>query len=65
MLNDAFKLTLDVVYPPLKGFTAPKQADDLATAANDALQDIASPLSEKFNVDGYPDDVNMWGDSFY
>jgi|LauGreDrversion4_2_1035121.scaffolds.fasta_scaffold86003_2 hypothetical protein len=65
MLNDAFKLTLDVLYPPLKGFTAPKQADDPGSTVNDPLQDIASPLQEKFSVDGYPDEVNMWGDSFY
>jgi len=45
MLNDAFKLTLDVIYPPLKNFTVPKQVDDLATSAtNEPTQEIASPL---------------------
>jgi hypothetical protein len=65
MLNDAFKLTLDVIYPPIKSFTGTKQVDDPITAINEPTQEIASPLQEKFSVDGYSDEVNMWGESFY
>lgn len=65
MLNDAFKLTLDVIYPPLKVYNVSKPTDDLATANQDPVQEQASSSLEKFSVDGYPDEVNMWGDSFY
>ena len=49
MLDDAFKLTLDVLYPPLKGDQLPESAQD----------EVVS--NEKFSVDGYADDYNMWG----
>ena len=51
LLDDAFKLTLDQVYPALKG---------------DQLPDKNPEHSEgPFKVEGYPDDVNMWGEKFY
>lgn len=49
MLDDAFKLTLDVLYPALKGDQLPESAQDEAVS------------NEKFSVDGYADDYNMWG----
>ena len=57
MLDDAFKLTLDVVFPPLKGNALPDR---------DAL-DIDQPAitNEKFHVPGYDDEYNMWGVKFY
>jgi hypothetical protein len=51
MLDDAFKLTLDVVFPPLKDEALPER-DDYA------------PSNHKFPVRGYPDEFNMWGESF-
>ncbi len=57
MLDDAFKLTLDVVFPPLKGDALPDR---------DALDmEQTNVTDEKFPVTGYPDDMNMWGEKFY
>jgi hypothetical protein len=56
MLDDAFKITLDVVYPPLKGDALPERDQD------DSFVNVAD---EKFQVQGYPNEVNMWGTSFY
>lgn len=53
MLDDAFKLTLDVVFPPLKGDQLPESAQE----------EVVS--NDKFAVDGYADDYNMWGQMFY
>ena len=56
MIDDALKLTLDVVFPPLK---------------NDSLHDRDLKISEmpnenvNFSVKGYSDEVNMWGECFY
>ncbi len=47
MLDDAFKLTLDVLFPPI----------------NKSLHKVVE--DQLFKVDGYPDAVNMWGESFY
>ena len=55
MLDDAFKLTIDVVYPPLKGDALPANDDDQVVINNE----------QKFPVDGYQDDDNMWGYRFY
>jgi hypothetical protein len=44
MIDDAFKLTLDILFPPLPEFEA------------------SPPVT--FSVDGYSDDLNMWGDKF-
>ena len=52
MLDDALKLTLDVVFPPLKDEDMPERDD-------------CAPSNDKFAVRGYPDDYNMWGESFY
>lgn len=59
MLDDAFKLTLDVVYGQISNF---KKAN------NDNDDNIADELaSEKkiYSVDGYNDEQNMWGNYFY
>jgi len=45
MLNDAFKLTLDVVYPPLKGDALPDRGDLMDDVLNGRIND------EKFAVD--------------
>lgn len=54
MLDDAFKLTLDLVFPPLKGDALPERGSDQPAV-----------IEEKFSVAGYPDDLNMWGEPFY
>jgi hypothetical protein len=51
MLDDAFKLTLDLIYPQLKGDQLPEREDQFT--------------DDKFVVQGYPDDLNMWGEKFY
>lgn len=52
MLDDALKLTLDVVFPPLKDEALPERENQVVS-------------HDKFPVRGYPDDFNMWGESFY
>lgn len=52
MLDDALKLTLDVVFPPFKDEAIP-------------LSDSIALKYSKFPVHGYPDDQNLWGNSFY
>ena len=68
MLDDAFKLTLDVIYPPIQNLKLFKKSDDEQFGA-DYLQQETQQLnngeSPRFHVDGYADDLNMWGDSFY
>ena len=58
MLDDAFKLTLDVMFPPL---TPAKIAE--------ALGEEGEPVPNKptvFPVPGYTDSENLWGDQpFY
>ena len=53
MLDDAFKLTLDVMFPPL---TPAKMME--------ALGDDYDPTNRGsvFPVDGYPDSENLWGE---
>jgi hypothetical protein len=63
MLNDAFKLTLDVIYPPVKGLV--KTQEEPVITGIDSVKDLTNPQPEAFKVDGYADDHNMWGDSFY
>lgn len=57
MLDDAFKLTLDVMFPPL---TPAKMLE--------ALGDEFDPNHKQssYPVDGYTDNENLWGDqAFY
>ena len=57
MLDDAFKLTLDVMFPPMP-----------AAKLMEALGDDYDPNSkiETFPVPGYTDTENIWGDQpFY
>ena len=49
MLDDAFKLTLDQVYPALRADQLPER----------------EWTQERFAVDGYADSLNMWGEKFY
>lgn len=51
MLDDAFKLTLDVLYPPIPNLKIYKPRDE--------------PEEEAFPVDGYPNEENLWGSCFY
>lgn len=55
MLDDAFKLTIDLLYPPLKGDELPVNDEDQVVISNE----------QRFPVDGYQDDDNMWGYRFY
>ena len=57
MIDDALKLTLDVIYPPLRGDHLPEQTQDEDT--------VVLSQSESFSVDGYDDDTNMWGERIY
>ena len=47
MLDDAFKLTLDQLYPPISNLKFKKEEQRF------------------FEVDGYQDEQNLWGDFFY
>ena len=47
MIDDAFKLTLDVVFPPLKGDALPDR---------DADETKSRLPNTGFSVSGYPDD---------
>ena len=58
MVNDAFKLTLDVVFPPLK----PDQLPDRDQSLEPAQPPI---IKERFSVPGYPEDFNMWGEKLF
>lgn len=51
MLDDAFKMTLDVVYPALARDQLPERE--------------GAPSQEHFPVAGYPDEQNLWGECFY
>jgi hypothetical protein len=53
MIDDAFKLTLDIVYPSLKCEALPEPVN------------VSLNIESKFKVDGYEDDFNMWGEKFY
>ena len=48
MLDNAFKLTLDQVWPPHQLKESDREC-----------------VPETFAVDGYPNDQNLWGESFY
>lgn len=54
MIDDAFKLTLDLVFPPLKTDNLPER---------DPLDGLVGEGA--FEVEGYADEFNMWGDKFY
>ena len=57
MLDDAFKLTLDVIYPPM-----PPAKIAEALGEEESLQTKLTT----FPVEGYPDTENLWGDQpFY
>ena len=57
MLDDAFKLTLDVIYPPM-----PPAKIAEALGEEESLQTKVTT----FPVEGYPDTENLWGDQpFY
>ena len=61
MLDDAFKLTLDVMFPP-------KSAAQIAEAneGDEAEAPVASGKPATFPVDGYADSDNIFGDQpFY
>ena len=60
MLDDAFKLTLDVMFPP-------KSAAQIAEAHEDEAEaPIVSGKAATFPVDGYTDSENIFGDQpFY
>ena len=45
MIDDAFKLTLDILFPPPKNFYG---------------IGIESKINKYYTVDGYDDSVNMW-----
>lgn len=57
MIDDAFKLTLDVLFPALKGDALPDR--------DDSYEDQPPITEEKFSVKGYANDYNMWGDKIY
>ena len=60
MLDDAFKLTLDVMFPPL---TPAKIAEALG---NEEGEEPVQNRQTVFPVPGYPDNENLWGDQpFY
>lgn len=71
MIDDAFKLTLDCVYPKAVNPTfVNNQAKDQGENGDEPqLVDRAEsePVQqhEGFPVDGYPNEQNLWGDSFY
>ena len=50
MLDDAFKLTIDVFFPP-------RSESQQGTTPNSQKPAISS---SKFSVDGYADEENMW-----
>ena len=61
MLDDAFKLTLDVMFPPL---SQAKIAE--ANGEEEAGPPVAMTRTEVFPVPGQPDNENLWGDQpFY
>ena len=61
MLDDAFKLTLDVMFPPL---SQAKIAE--ANGEEEAGSGAAISRTEVFPVPGQPDNENLWGDQpFY
>ena len=70
MLDDAFKLTLDVMYPPLSP-TKIVEARSIADA--EGLFELGEQVDEPVNdgpkvfpVPGYTDEENLWGDQpFY
>ena len=71
MLDDAFKLTLDVMFPPktaaqIAEATAIMQDDSESPAATNQANTTASGKPEVFSVPGRPDGENLWGDQpFY
>ena len=54
LLDDAFKLTLDVLYPPLYNIKPLQENDE-----ND------EKVQKSVSVEGYPDSQNLWGEPFY
>ena len=59
MLDDAFKLTLDVMYPPMP-------TTKIAEALGEEPESITSNKIGTFPVPGYQDHENLWGDTpFY
>jgi hypothetical protein len=70
-LDDAFKLTLDVIYPKPtkpeesfdkgKGSKKKKDEESEYEESESESEDARSDRETKtFSVDGYPDDENMW-----
>ena len=59
MLDDAFKLTLDVLFPPK---TAAQIAEATALQSEESEQPVPQQKSEVFTVTGRPDNENLWGD---
>ena len=57
MIDDAFKLTIDVLYPPLK--------QDVAADNTNNSEECFGSSDEIFPVVGYPNTYNMWGDRVY
>lgn len=53
MLDDAFRLTIDKMFPPLRPEDCPEQDSETRLT------------SEVFSVDGYDDEQNLWGYKFY
>lgn len=65
MLDDAFKLTLDYLYPPIKDLKVFKKAEEGSSEAAATQSEQQVGTDKNFHVDGYPDDQNLWGEPFY
>lgn len=52
MLDDALKITLDWIFPVPRDFMAQRLEQNSTT-------------NPGFQVDGYPDEQNLWGEPFY
>ena len=63
MLDDALKLTLDQLFPPIKDLKVYKRSDEGQVIEINANE--FEPVERAFHVDGYQDEQNMWGDPFY
>ena len=62
MLDDAFKLTIDVMFPP----KTPEQIAAAVTDEGEPTQATASKQPAVFSVPGRPDNENLWGEQpFY
>jgi len=59
MIDDAFKLTLDVCFPRPKDKEGNSSSGGEGTEATEASDHKTQP-KQRFPVEGYKDEVNMW-----